>query len=262
MIIPRLKGGLGNQMFTIAAGASKAIDLQTDFAINYALPHAGGQGKAPVFFKDSLYKKISNTNHIPHHVFHEPDWAYTPLPNIKDMVIDGFFQSGKHFKNNNAVIKNLFSFPDSITEKVGKALSKVPTKILGVHIRLGDYLQPGYITTHYVCTRNYYVEALEQFDRSEYTVVVITDNVYDYNRYIALDNVIISNSKSELEDLFLLSQCDSVIMSNSSFSWWGTFLGKDKEKVCTPDKWFGVDGPKNYSDIYEDSWIKIKTSLK
>ena len=36
---------------------------------------------------------------------------------------------------------------------------------------------------------------------------------------------------NELEDLYSLSQCDSVIMSNSSFSWWGAFLGKKKKKL-------------------------------
>ena len=35
---------------------------------------------------------------------------------------------------------------------------------------------------------------------------------------------------NELEDLYSLSQCDSVIMSNSSFSWWGAFLGEKKKK--------------------------------
>lgn len=258
MIIPRLKGGLGNQMFTIAAGASKAKDLQTEFAINYeAFQHAGGQGKAPSLFKDNFYKNINTTNYIPSSTFHEKDWSYSPLPDNSDMVIDGYFQSGKHFSNNKDYIKNLFNFNHDIVEKINRAFNKIEKKKIGIHIRLGDYLLPSYITSHYVCTRNYYIEALSNFNLSEYMPIVITDNKDDYFKYIALENVTLSNSKSELEDLYLLSQCDAVIMSNSSFSWWGVFLGKEKESTYTPSRWFGIDGPKNYQDIYEDNWTKI-----
>jgi len=249
MIIPRLKGGLGNQMFSIAAGYSKSIDNNTEFAINYNyFPHAGGQGRPPKEFKETLYKNIKETDYMPSYTFHEFDWSYSPIPDRQDMVVDGYFQSSKHFKKNIKEIKNLFYFPEDIKNKVDKALGKIPTKKLGIHIRLGDYLQPGYITTHYICTRNYYIESLKYFDLSDITPIVITDNINDYNKYIALDDVVVSNSKSEIEDLYLLSQCDAVIMSNSSFSCWGVLLGKEKEKVLAPDRWFGVEGPKNYED--------------
>ncbi len=258
MIIPRLKGGLGNQMFAIAAGVSKALDLNTEFKINYNyFPHAGGQGLSPTYFKDTFYKKIQETDHVPKHTYHEPDWSYSPIPDITDMIIDGYFQSGKHFKHNSDYIKKLFDFPIETQTKIKTALTKLPNKKIGVHIRLGDYLGPGYITTHYVCTRDYYLNALKHFNIESDSIIVVTDNVNDYHKYIALENAIVSNSKSELEDLYLLSQCDSVIMSNSSFSWWGVYLGKEKEQVITPNKWFGIDGPKNFSDVYEDSWIKI-----
>ena len=57
-----------------------------------------------------------------------------------------------------------------------------------------------------------------------------------------------------------MSQCDSVIMSNSSFSWWGLFWEK-KEKIICPDKWYGPRGPKDSEDIYEDSWLKVRFRL-
>jgi hypothetical protein len=49
-------------------------------------------------------------------------------------------------------------------------------------------------------------------------------------------------------------------MSNSSFSWWGTYLSNDFEsKVYAPDTWFGPSGPQDFHDIYEENWNKIKT---
>ena len=67
------------------------------------------------------------------------------------------------------------------------------------------------------------------------------------------------NNEDEVEDLFALSQCDSIIMSNSSFSWWGAFLGKTKEKVICPIKWYGPKGPQDFHDLYEDKWIRVLT---
>jgi hypothetical protein len=71
----------------------------------------------------------------------------------------------------------------------------------------------------------------------------------------------LSNCKSEIEDLYLLSQCDAHILTNSSFSWWGNYLGKEKEKTVVPNIWFGPHGPKDTHDVYRDNWIKVATNI-
>jgi len=258
MILSRLKGGLGNQMFQIAAGYSKSIDLNTQYCINYGITHYGQQGKKPITYKDNFYKNISITEETPSFVYGEPHFSYSELPDKKDMVIDGYFQTEKYFINNKDRVKNLFYFSDNIKNKIDSSLKKVKNKILGVHVRSGDFLSPGNFSSHFICTKDYYSKALEKFNLNDYTIIVCTDSPGNLFEFFPKEDVIFSNSKNELEDLYLLSQCDDLILTNSSFSWWGSFLGKDKNNVVVPSRWFSKDGPQDYNDIYREGWIKIK----
>jgi hypothetical protein len=54
-----------------------------------------------------------------------------------------------------------------------------------------------------------------------------------------------------------MSQCDHHIIANSSFSWWGAWLGANPDKtVVAPKRWFG---PRNAhwdaKDIVPDGWL-------
>ena len=61
MIINNFLGGLGNQLFQIAAGYAHARRINSKFAINYSLNHVGfGQGHHPEKYRYSVYKKYSN----------------------------------------------------------------------------------------------------------------------------------------------------------------------------------------------------------
>jgi hypothetical protein len=257
MIIPRLKGGLGNQMFGIAAAYAAAKRINTNYAINYNLKHYSGQGHEPSIYKSTFFKNIPETNSFFSKIYNEPGFEYTPIPEVNDVIIDGYFQSEKHFKKYSHEIKQLFFFTNEIKLKVDSALNKIKTKKLVIHIRLGDYLLPSYKSTHFVCSRDYYNNALKQFNLNEYTILICTDSPDIYQKYFNIENAIVCNGKNELEDLYLISQCDAVVLTNSSFSWWGSYLGKTKEKICAPIKWFGIDGPKNYSDLYLDNWTII-----
>ena len=76
-----------------------------------------------------------------------------------------------------------------------------------------------------------------------------------------MDRFVWANSPDELHDLYLLSQSDVVIMSNSSFAWWGAFLGIEK-KVFAPSTWFGEEwfndtNQRTVADIYNKDWTII-----
>jgi hypothetical protein len=257
MITARLKGGLGNQMFQIAAGISKANDLKTEFFINYNIAHYGQQGKKPNTYRDNFYKKINQKEYLHDFIYGEPYYAFSPLPDKQDMIIDGYFQTEKYFKHNKNLIKESFYFSEDIKNKINKRIKTINQKILGIHLRAGDFLSPGNFSSHFICNKKYYSDALEYFNLNDYFIIVCTDSPADLFKFFPKEDIAFSNSNNELEDLYLLSQCDSLILTNSSFGWWGAYLGKDKNDVCVPSKWFAKDGPQDYNDIYIEKWKKI-----
>ena len=108
-----------------------------------------------------------------------------------------------------------------------------------------------------VLDKSYFDYCLEQM--KEYSTVFIfsddiewVENNLDYKRSIIVKNL------EDYEEMWLMSLCKNNVMSNSSFSWWGSFLNKNKNKtVFVPSIWFGPKGPKSFYNIYEAEWNKI-----
>jgi hypothetical protein len=258
MIVANLKGGLGNQLFQIAAGYAVAQRNGTEFCINYNLNHNCIQGHTPLKYKDSLYKNIPTTDYVPSKVYSEPFFHFKDLPKEKDILIDGYFQSIKYFEDYKLDIKNLFILDSkNLHESYNVVEEKTNfNKKLGVHIRRGDYKQ--YSNIHTLIPSNYYIEAISKLHTNQSIVAASDDwqSVYDEN-ILGSNEYFSTMGCNELEDLHILSQCDDLIIGNSSFAWWCAFLGKEKHNVIAPDKWFGPGGPQDYEDIYCDNWIKL-----
>ena len=59
---------------------------------------------------------------------------------------------------------------------------------------------------------------------------------------------------SAVESMLIMSNCDLSIISNSTFSWWGAYIGKEKEVVIAPSKWFSDN---RSHDIIPRNWITL-----
>jgi Glycosyl transferase family 11 len=63
---------------------------------------------------------------------------------------------------------------------------------------------------------------------------------------------------TEHEDLYLMSLCNHAVICNSTFGWWGAWLGDEVTRrpriVVSPEKW-SVDGKPR--DIVPERWIKL-----
>lgn len=172
---------------------------------------------------------------------------------------DGYFQSVKYFEHIMPQVKKVFTFKSHI-EKGAFSKMHWPTdkEVVSIHIRRGDYL--GIPDILPVCEREYFQEALSYFSDKEYTFVIFSDDLpwckevfgEDENMFYAFDS-------SPFIDMFLMSQCQHYIISNSTFSLWGALLSNNENKrVIAPKLWFG---PKlqqnNTNDLLPKDWVRI-----
>ncbi len=239
-------GGIGNQLFQIAAGYAYAKKHDKKLIIN-PYKWCAGQGTNPLVYKDNIFKHFEYGNYLTGNVIsiHEKRFNYDELPfHNGNVALNGYFQSLKYFKEYKNQFISLLNLPN-ISTKISESNN------VAVHIRRGDYLK--YPNLHYVCKTNYFKEQLSKFEGCQQNV--FTDSVdYVLNEFSDCNfNIIKSNS--ELEDLTLMSKHENIICSNSSFSWWASLLGTPKNKIIVPDKWFHNFQP--HEDIYRSEFIKV-----
>ena len=66
-----------------------------------------------------------------------------------------------------------------------------------------------------------------------------------------------SDEKEDWEQMLMMSCCEHNIIANSSFSWWGAYFNRNKDKiVCYPSVWFGSKSSNNTKDLCPNEWIK------
>ena len=218
----------------------------------------------------SFLKKISIkiTSGTPIVHYKEKYFHYDPLviklPN--NIYLDGYWQSASYFEKYDQIIRTDFKFksePDSHNESIGLKILKENS--ICVHIRRGDYVtNPDAYIIHGICEKDYYIKAIKFIiNRTIHPhLFIFSDDPEWAKRNIDINAPLYfishNNATKNYEDLRLMSLCKHHIIANSTFSWWGAWLGKKENQiVIAPDPWF--DDPKlNAKDIYCENWIKIK----
>lgn len=247
MITNIFQGGLGNQLFQVAAGLSFARDNNDSYVLNPATFLGMGQGRSIYHYLDTVFKNIDKGCFTCSNVYKEKTFAYNSIPYSGDMLLDGYFQSPKYFGKQSSFIKNAFCFP-----QVG-----FQRKTCAIHVRLGDYMNSGFS----LITPKYFADSIEYVRSREESIdfIVMTDSPQHVHNYLPTDLNYRFFENDELGQIAAMMASDYAIISNSTFGWWGSFLGKDKISIA-PDKW-GTErwfkDSSEYADIYRSDMIRI-----
>jgi hypothetical protein len=255
-------GGLGNQMFQIAHALceGKKHNVEVKFK-----PESNGhlQGNNMSTYVDNILKKLK-FERFSEYLIHinESKFTYHELnyPINENVEFYGYYQSSKYFYGYEDFVKEIFEPSEDIKKYLIENYPNIKEdNTLSIHVRRGDYLINPHI--HPTVGLEYINRALEIIGDYSY-VFIFSDDLQWVKENLKIKNSIFVENLKDYEELWLMSLCKNNIISNSSFSWWGSFLNKNEnKKVVSPSIWFGQGGP-DFKDIYEKNWQIIKVENK
>jgi hypothetical protein len=249
MISCYFKGGLGNQLFQIATAFAFSKDVNDDFGIDLSQGHF--TQKTASCYSDNVFKNIKKINFKTAGFtsqYSEPYYHYTKIPPIKNILLNGFFQSAKYFENYYNDICNLL-INKGIVDKLKN--NYILENSLSLHIRRGDYLLKA--NFHFNQSLLYYFDAIKYVDLIEKIdrIYVFSDDISWCKENFTDDRIIFVENIEDYEQLYLMSLCNHNIIANSSFSWWGSYLNTNSNKiVIAPKNWYGREFGGNWQDVY------------
>ncbi|WP_452596485.1 alpha-1,2-fucosyltransferase [Pontimicrobium sp. MEBiC01747] len=274
MVVIKLIGGLGNQLFQYATAKALALQNNTTLYIdrsafnNYDL-HAYGLHHfniKPKIYKEApskFVRKILNKLNI-NTYYQEESFSYNEAVlelKTKNIFLSGYFQSELYFQNYRKELLKDLEVTALLKEQTKKQLQNIEqTNSVSIHIRRGDYLLHE---KHNTSKELYYKSAMKLIeDKIENPVYYMFSDDMEWVKTNFKTNkktvyIDFNDAATNYEDLKLMSNCKHNIIANSSFSWWGAWLNINKDKiVIAPQQWFNSK-EQDYSNVIPNSWIKI-----
>lgn len=280
MIVTRLHGRLGNQMFQYAAGRALAARLGVPLALDSRGAIRRGEGVLTRVFDLPLAAAAQLPPDRHDRPLAYALWrAFGRRPRFRrerglgynprfaswgdDSYLHGYWQSARYFAAIADTIRSDFAFPAFSTSRNAEMAARIGESLaISLHVRRGDYLTLG---AHALCDQAYYDAALARVLaglKGTPTVYVFSDDPdwAKQNLPLPVDKVVVdfNGPETDFEDMRLMSLCRHNIIGNSSFSWWAAWLNAHADKrVAGPAKWFGNPKLSN-PDILPADWLRIE----
>ena len=269
MIVTKLIGGLGNQLFQYACGFNLARQHATEFKIyveefkNYKLHNFS-------LDKFNISSKLATPDDLKELEFiKEKTLNYDPnLVTLgSSLFIDGYWGSEKYFLNSRDLLLNEFSVLNQLKGEnhFFSELIKNSNSV-SLHIRRGDYIiNSNADQILQTCSMDYYECAILYFkeQKNDFTFFIFTDDknwVRDNFKIKEFKYFFVEHNDSEhnYEDLRLMSMCKHNIIANSTFSWWGAWLNKNSNKIIVaPQQWYTHKLQTLVVDLVPKNWIRL-----
>ncbi len=292
MIIVRIAGGLGNQMFHYAAARSLAKDrgcsLKLDIShckdnkdwgcalnrLNIIEDVASEQeisllknenAKSPRklihrIIRNLTIKKVKHFREVNGFAFDKMLYK-TSLP----LYMHGGFVALEYFDRYRDVFVKEYAPKNDLTGKNKEVAEQVSScNSVSIHIRRGDYtFDKNAIKKNGLLSLDYYERAIDIVkSKVDNPVFFMFSNDKEWvaeNFKFDGQKVFVDHNDDEFgyEDIRLMSLCKSNIIANSTFSWWGAYLNQNSGKhVIAPKKWLAYKKTDPREFIPQD-WLVI-----
>ncbi|HTE24078.1 alpha-1,2-fucosyltransferase [Flavitalea sp.] len=289
MIAVQLAGGLGNQLFQYAMGRSIAtrnrteLKLDITFFENYEWHEYSLEPfsiDAPIAGKVELDRLKKRQESFVERFKRKYLGGHPIVVQEKNLLFDaaylaikspgylfGYWQCEKYFSEFESLVRKELQIKIDPSPPNLALLNEIKSKeAISLHIRRGNFVTVDFVNkAHGTCSMDYYQAAIqltaEKCKNPEY--YIFSDDIpwVKQNLQINYPHVFvdINDAKTDYEDLRLMYSCKHHIIANSTFSWWGAWLNKSKDKlVIAPERWF-ADEVRNEEakDIIPKEWRRL-----
>jgi hypothetical protein len=279
-------GGLGNQLFQLAAGA--AISAKTGNQAQFSttlleIGYFGGATERKIsisdllnphellsrslpmgFVKDIQMRTYRSANYV---LERGPSDDVLTRVNSRTHYVKGYFQDIEIVESAWGELQRRFI----CSQQFSRLVTQEPVNQIAVHMRYGDYLSNRKARMFHGLTHpEYFVDginfALETGSPNK--VILVSDDpkkaLCDLEKFGLSSKVQIQlgDCTNELHDLSELARSSALVISNSSFSWWGALIASKRfnSKVIIPTPWFAnleIGQP----NLYLEGWHIIKRRI-
>lgn len=245
--------GLGNQLMELAAGLAVAKRLGLPFRWNWIDTgyrdfglESFGLAKPKPQTIPIVSKKYGQGNRLTfERVVRDVDSSTERICGIS-----GPFQDEQCFIDIKDEIKELFRLEPM---DLGTPEGRTP---VGVQVRRGDYVTHSRLN---VCSEAYFRNAMtyiRETVKDPHFFIVSDDPKWCESKLGRFPNVTVMPPQSPLDGLRTLASCKAHVISNSTFGWWGAWLG-ETGPVVAPEIWYqGKDGYGIWDPV-PPRWLKI-----
>ncbi len=265
-------GGLGNLMFEYAAlyGVAKFNGMisviSEDTYISTVFPFMYAESTKELNPGRYFLKFRERQSNFDKRVFR--------LNFLRDIQLEGFYQSWKYFEHAKKDIKKQFQFSEDVEKEAqiflwdafrnSKFTDRQDLTFVGIHIRRGDFLEIANVERGYSVANVEYIKRAMSYFRKKYKNVIFVvcsdDKKWSRNNVKSqTDHVAYSFHGTASLDLCILSKCNHTIMTVGTFGWWAAWLAGGETVYY---KGFPLKGSKLYynfekKDFYYPHWIAM-----
>jgi Glycosyl transferase family 11 len=284
MVIVKIWGGLGNQLFqysfgkylSVKLGTAVKYDIQTtnslhnftqrDFvlsAFNVTLDTASAaEISERKFFSNLQLARIERKLAQQFPSFFKKHFVEQNIPQQPGSFVlnnncyyEGYWQSYEYLLPVETQLRKEITLKEPLSANAAKTLAAMQQCMpVSIHVRRTDYLQHANLIS---CSMRYYNAAIA-YTRAQFGNVqffVFSDDIAWCRQNFIGSEFTFVEGNSNYEDLVLMSECSHQIIANSTFSWWAGWLNSNpQKKVIAPKSWHTLKD-KDDSRLLPKDWL-------
>lgn len=247
MVKPLTYGRMGNFLFQ----AATAMAYAWRHGLEFSLPSETKSAKHNPIYLQHLVNPLWSDG-FEQVVIEEKQFCFQELPfkeewRYKNIILDGYWQTEKYFKEYRDRILAAFGYPYEGDRWKG---------FVSIHVRRGDYLKLK--NKHPEVPASWIQAAMRKFPGHHFCF--FSDDIqWCQFAFGGRQDCSFSEGHDPETDLIRMSWCEHQICSASTFSWWGAWLNRNPNKrIIMPKLWYMPGhGGLDTKDIVPAQWERL-----